>query len=67
MVEVGRFFTALDARVAQSALASAGVSSVITTDGADGAFPFDVTGGTRLLVRAAHAKDAIALLNEPAP
>ena len=64
MVEVGTYFTLLDAQLAQTALGAAGIRSVITTDGAGGAFPFDVSGGTRLLVDEADTDDAVALLND---
>jgi hypothetical protein len=50
MVEVGTYATRSDAELAQAALAAAGVTSRLVADDAGGAYPFDVTGGARLLV-----------------
>jgi hypothetical protein len=63
MVEVGGgFATRSDAELAQGALAAAGISSVIAADDAGGAYPFDLTGGARLLVEQDDAEDAAAVL-----
>ena len=64
MVEVGSYFTQLHAQLAQGALAAAGIRSTITTDDAGGLFPFDPSGGIRLLVDEVDAQDATALLND---
>jgi hypothetical protein len=64
MIEVGTYFTLLDAQLAQTALGAAGIQSAITPDGAGGLFPFDVSGGTRLLVDDVDADAALALLND---
>jgi hypothetical protein len=64
MVEVGTYFTRLHAQLAQGALAAAGIRSVVTTDDASGVFPFDASGGIRLLVDDVDANDATALLND---
>ena len=57
MVEVGGgFATRSDAELAQGALAAAGISSVIEADDAGGAYPFDLTGGARLLVEQEDAR-----------
>ena len=63
LVEVGGgFATRSDAELAQGALAAAGISSVIAADDAGGAYPFDLTGGARLLVEEVDAEDAAAVL-----
>jgi hypothetical protein len=63
MVEAGTYTTRSDAEVAQAALAAAGIPSVISADDAGGAYPFDLTGGARLLVDEADAEDARAVLS----
>jgi hypothetical protein len=65
MVEVGIYPTRSDAEHAQAALAAAGIPSVLEADDAGGAYPFDLTGGARLLVDKADAEDAAAVLSEP--
>lgn len=62
MIEVGAFPTRNDAELAQSALAAAGIQSVIEADDAGGAYPFDLTGGARLLVDEADATTAASVL-----
>jgi Putative prokaryotic signal transducing protein len=62
MVEVGTYFTRLEAQLAQGALAAAGIRSVVTFDDASGVFPFDASGGIRLLVDEVDVDDATALL-----
>jgi len=62
MVQVGAFPTRSDAELAQSALAAAGIDSVVTADDAGGAYPFDLTGAARLLVDPADADVAAAVL-----
>jgi hypothetical protein len=62
MIEVGTYTTRTDAELAQAALAAAGIPSVIAADDAGGAYPFDLTGGARLLVDEADAEDAAAVL-----
>jgi hypothetical protein len=65
MVEVGRFPTRIAAEFAQGALRSAGIDSVIESDDAGGAYPFDLSGGARLLVAAVDADDAAEVLAGP--
>ena len=65
MIEIGTYPTRSDAELVQSALAAAGIPSVIAADDAGGAYPFDLTGGVRLLVEEADAEDAAALLSDP--
>jgi hypothetical protein len=65
MVEVGSYTTRSDAELAQAVLAAAGIPSVIAADDAGGAYPFDLSGGARLLVDEADAEDAAAVLSEP--
>jgi hypothetical protein len=63
MVEAaGGFATRSNAELAQGALAAAGISSVIAADDAGGAYPFDLTGGARLLVEQDNAEAAAAVL-----
>jgi hypothetical protein len=62
MVEVGTYPTRSDAEFAQAALAASGIPSVLAADDAGGAYPFDLTGGARLLVDAADAEEAAAVL-----
>jgi len=62
MIEVGTFTTRTDAELAQAALAAAGIPSVIAADDAGGAYPFDLSGGARLLVDEADAEDAAVVL-----
>jgi hypothetical protein len=63
MIAVGTYPTRSDAELAQSALAAAGIVSEIVADDAGGAYPFDLTGGARLLVAEADADEAAALLS----
>jgi cell division protein FtsN len=62
MVEVGSYNTRSDAELAQATLAAAGIPSVISADDAGGAYPFDLTGGARVLVDEVDAADAAAVL-----
>jgi hypothetical protein len=64
MVEVGVYPTRSDAELAQTALTAAGIASVVAAVDAGGAYPFDLTGGARLLVDEADAEDAAAVLSE---
>ena len=64
VVEVGIYPTRSDAELAQSALAAAGITSEVASDDAGGAYPFDLSGGVRLLVDEADAEDAAAVLSE---
>jgi hypothetical protein len=52
-----------DAELAQAALAAAGIPSVLAADDAGGAYPFDLSGGARLLVDEEDAQAAAAILN----
>jgi hypothetical protein len=63
MVQVGAYTTRSDAELAQSALAAAGIESVVTADDAGGAYPFDLTGAARLLVDDVDADDAATVLS----
>jgi hypothetical protein len=63
MVQVGAYPTRSDAELAQTALAAAGIPSVVAADDAGGAYPFDLSGGARLLVDEAYAEDAAAVLS----
>ena len=66
MIQVGTYPTRSDAELAQTALTAAGIPSVIASDDAGGAYPFDLTGGARLLVEEADAEDATSILAEEA-
>jgi Putative prokaryotic signal transducing protein len=64
MIQVAIYPTRSDAELAQTALSAAGIPSVIASDDAGGAYPFDLTGGgARLLVDEADAKEAAAILD----
>ena len=62
MVEVGTYTTRSEAELAQATLAAAGIPSVISSEDAGGAYPFDLTRGARVLVDEADAEDAAAVL-----
>ena len=64
MIQVGVYPTRSEAELAQAALAVAGIPSLLRADDAGGAYPFDLTGGARLLVEEADAEDAAAVLSE---
>jgi Putative prokaryotic signal transducing protein len=64
MIQVGIYRTRSDAELAQTALAAAGIASVVASDDAGGAYPFDLTGAARLLVDEADAEDAAEVLSE---
>jgi hypothetical protein len=65
LVQVAAYPTRSDAELAQAVLAAAGIPSEVAADDAGGAYPFDLTGGARLLVNEADAEDAAAVLSEP--
>jgi hypothetical protein len=62
MIEVGSYPSRSEAELAKAALAAAGIPSVISADDAGGAYPFDLTGGARVLVDEADADDAAGVL-----
>jgi hypothetical protein len=62
MIEVGTYPTRSSAEIAQGVLAAAGIQSVLEADDAGGAYPFNLSGGARLLVNEADAEDAVAVL-----
>jgi hypothetical protein len=63
-VEAGVYPTRSDAELAQAALAAAGIESVLVADDAGGAYPFDLSGGARVLVEESEAADAAEILGE---
>ena len=65
MIEIGVYPTRSDAELAQAVLAAAGIASELVADDAGGAYPFDLTGGARLLVEEANAEDARSVLSNP--
>ncbi len=64
MIQVGVYATRSDAELAQTALAAAGIPSLVSAEDAGGAYPFDLTGGVRLLVDDADAADAAELFSD---
>jgi hypothetical protein len=62
MVEVGTYATRSDAELARAALVAAGIPSRLRADDAGGAYPFDLTGGARLLVDEADVELAAEIL-----
>jgi hypothetical protein len=65
MGPVGAYATRSDAELAQTALAAAGIRSVVAADDAGGAYPFNLAGAARLLVDESDADDASAVLAKP--
>jgi hypothetical protein len=63
-LSIGTYRTRADAELAQSALAAAGIESVVASDDAGGAYPFDLAGGAYLLVEDTDAEDATAVLGD---
>ena len=66
MVEVGRFDTRTDAEIARVLLAEAGIPCVLAPDKASGTYPIDLSGGARLLVAEADAREASEILRHHA-
>jgi Putative prokaryotic signal transducing protein len=66
VIEIGSYPTRTDAEIAQTALESAGIPSVVSADDAGGAYPFGLPGGARLLVDEADVEDAKAVLGNRA-
>ena len=62
MVEAGSYATRGDAELAQTALAAAGIPSVLAADDTGGAYP--LSGTARLLVDGSDAEDAAMVLPE---
>ena len=62
MVEIGVYPTRAEAEIAQAALTVAGIPSILAADDAGGAYPFDLSGGARLLVDQANSGDAAGVL-----
>lgn len=62
MIPVATYPTRADAELAQATLEAAGIASVIASDDAGGAYPFDLSGGARLLVAEADAEFAAGIL-----
>lgn len=63
MVQVGAYTTRSDAELAQTALVAAGIEAVVISDDAGGAYPFDLSGGARLVVDPSDAELASAVLS----
>jgi hypothetical protein len=62
MIAVGAYPTRTDAELAQTVVAAAGIPSEIEADDAGGAYPFDLTGGARVVVEDRDAVDARSVL-----
>ena len=62
MIPVATYPTRSDAELAHATLEAAGIKSVIASDDAGGAYPFDFGGGARLLVAEADAEFAAEIL-----
>jgi hypothetical protein len=62
VIAVGIYPTRADAELAQTALEAEGIASLIASDDAGGTYPFDLSGGARLLVAEADAERARAIL-----
>src|SRR5690349_1834682 len=64
MVEIGTYPTRSEAELAQAALATAGIPSVLESGAAGGASAFDPGEPPRLLVNEADAEAATAVLSD---
>ena len=64
MTAVGAYPTQSDSQLAQMVLWAAGIRYVIEADDAGAYFPFDITGGVRLLVEEPDAEDAWSVLGD---
>jgi len=62
VIAVGTFPTRTDAELARATLEAEGIPSEISSDDAGGAYPFDLSGGARLLVAEADTERAAAIL-----
>jgi len=62
MVAVAAYPTRSDAELAQTALTAEGIGSMVVADDAGGAYPFDLSGGARLLVAERDLELATAIL-----
>ena len=62
MIEVGRFDTRTDAESARSLLAAAGIPCLLIPDKPSVAHLVDLSGGARVLVADADARDAAEIL-----
>jgi hypothetical protein len=67
VIAVGTYPTRADAELAQAALEAEEIQAVVASDDAGGAYPFDLSGGVRLLVTEADAERAAAILATEAP
>ena len=63
MITAGVYRTRSDAELAQALLRASGIRSEIEADDAGAAYPFDLSGGARLIVQDADADSAAALLS----
>ena len=66
MIEIGTYPTRSEAELAQAVLAAAGIPSLLEADDAGGAYPFDLTGGARLLVDEVDVPTARTILEPTA-
>jgi hypothetical protein len=61
-ITIRTFPTRSEAETAQGLLASAGIAAWVATDDAGGAYPFDLSGGARLMVDESDREAAAQLL-----
>ncbi len=66
MIVVGIYPSRADAELAQATLEAEGIRSVVSSDDAGGAYPFDLSGGAPLLVTEADERAAAILATEAA-
>jgi hypothetical protein len=62
VIVVGTYPTRIDAELAQATLDAEGIPSVVASDDAGGAYPFDLGGGARVLVAEPDAERAREVL-----
>jgi Putative prokaryotic signal transducing protein len=61
-ITIATFPTRSEAEQVQGLLASAGITARLATDDAGGAYPFDFSGGARVLVDAGDQDAALRIL-----
>jgi len=61
-VSIGTFATRSQAEVVQSLLAAAGITAWLATDDAGGAYPFEFSGGARVMVDESEREAALQVV-----
>ena len=61
-ISIGTFATRSQAEVVQSLLAAAGITAWLATDDAGGAYPFEFSGGARVMVDESEREAALQVV-----